>query len=178
MINWRVAMPMLSALALWISPLFAQPPAPSGVYAPITGAQRVEWIVDGTIGRRSLGVGVIADAWQTAWNTPEEWGRGWSGVGKRYVAREADVLLSSSIEAGVAAMWGEDPRYTRATSGSIRSRIRYAAVTVNLIENAWLPPSVTTPSQTILRCATGFAGRLAGNLFEEFWPDVKRRFIH
>ena len=201
MINWRVAMPMLSALALWISPLFAQPPAPSGVYAPITGAQRVEWIVDGTIGRRSLGVGVIADAWQTAWNTPEEWGRGWSGVGKRYVAREADVLLSSSIEAGVGAMWGEDPRYTRATSGSIRSRIRYAAATVmlaqrrdghlapawgryagnvanNLIENAWLPPSVTTPSQTILRCATGFAGRLAGNLFEEFWPDVKRRFIH
>jgi hypothetical protein len=200
MINWRFVAPMLSALALWRSPLFAQPAAPPDIYAPITGTQRVEWIVDGTIGPRSLGVGVIADAWQTAWNTPEEWGRGWSGVGKRYVEREADVTLSNSLEAGLGAIWGEDPRYIRAPRGSIRSRVGYAARTVmlaqrrdgrlapawgryagnvanNLIENAWLPPSVTTPGQTVLRCAAGFAGRLAGNLFEEFWPDIKRRFI-
>ena len=199
MITWRLVTPTLSALALSVSPLFAQSPASPGVYVPITGAQRAEWIVDGTIARRSLAVGAIGDAWQTAWNTPEEWGRGWSGVGKRYAAREADVTLSNSIEAGLGAMWGEDPRYIRAPRGSVRSRIRYAAAAVmlaprrdgrlapawgryagnvanNLIENAWLPASVTSPGQTLLRCATGFAGRLAGNLFDEFWPDIKQRF--
>ena len=203
MITWRRLTPTPFIVAMWISPGFAQSPAQPAaaptVYAPITGAQRFQWMVDGTAGPRSLAVGVVADAWQTAWNTPEEWGRGWSGVGKRYAAREADVSLSNSIEAGLGAMWGEDPRYIRAPRGGLRSRIRYAAATVllaprrdgrlapawgryagntvnNLIENAWLPPSVTTPGQTVRRCAAGLAGRLAGNLFEEFWPDIKRRF--
>ncbi len=39
-----------------------QPPAPDPpltaiTYVPITGTQRVDWIVDGTIGRKSLFVG-------------------------------------------------------------------------------------------------------------------------
>jgi hypothetical protein len=44
-----------------------------------------------------------------------------------------------------------------------------------VIENAWLPPSVTTPGQTAVRSANGLAGRLLGNLWDEFWPDVRRR---
>jgi hypothetical protein len=168
-------------------------------YHPIDIAGRVQWTVDGTVGSRSLlVVGPIADAWQTGWDIPEEWGRSWSGVGKRYLAREADVAISNSMEAGLGALWGEEPRYVRAASGPIRARIgyafkavlltqrrdgrlapawaRYAANTVNnVIENAWLPPSITTPGQTVLRSADGFLGRLAGNLWEEFWPDVRRR---
>ena len=59
---------------------------------PMTARDRVDWIVDGTVGPKSLFVvGVIGTAWQTAWNTPEEWGRSWSGAGKRYLQREADV---------------------------------------------------------------------------------------
>ena len=194
----RLAAIMLSSLAVAVSPAFAQLPATTDVYAPITGAQRVHWMADGIVGRRSLGVGVIADLWQTAWNTPEEWGRGWSGVGKRYVSREADVAISNTVEAGVGALWGEEPRYIHAPRGSIRARAAYAAKTVmlaqrrdghlvpawgryagnvvnNVVENAWLPPSATTARQTMLRCASGLVGRLAGNLFEEFWPDIKRR---
>ena len=53
---------------------------------------------------------------------------------------------------------------------------RYAGnVFNNVIENAWLPPSMTTPGQTALRSANGLLGRLVGNLFDEFWPDVRRR---
>jgi hypothetical protein len=179
----------------------AQPVSPpaSAAYTPITGAERGYWIVDGTVGLRSLAVvGVIAATWQTGWNTPEEWGRTASGFGKRYAAREADVALSNTIEAGLGAIWGEDPRYIPAPRGPIRSRVIYAMKTVmlaqrrdghlapawgryagntvnNLIENTWLPPSVTTARQTALRSANGFLGRLLGNLWEEFWPDVRKR---
>ena len=77
-------------------------------YTPISGMQRIDWIVDGTIGRRSLTiVGPLATAWQTAFNSPEEWGRSASGVAKRYGHREADVAISSTIEAGLGALWGE-----------------------------------------------------------------------
>jgi hypothetical protein len=165
---------------------------------PITGGERVRWAVDGTIGLASLGIGVLAGGWDTAINTPEEWGRSFSGFGKRYVQREADVAISSTIEAGVGAIWGEDPRYIRSQRKGLWPRARYAIKTVfvaprhderlqpawgrlagntinNVIENSWLPPSVTTPGQTVLRSAQGYTGRLAGNLWSEFWPDIKKR---
>jgi hypothetical protein len=185
-------------------PVIEQAPAPpeltADAYVPITTAQRVDWIVDGTIGRRSLTVvGPLATAWQTAFNSPEEWGRGVSGIAKRYAQREADVAISNTIEAGLGALWGEDPRYIRSGRKGVGPRARYAIKTVflaqrrdgtlrpawgrfagntvnNLIENAWLPPSVTTPGQTVMRSAFGFLGRLGGNAWEEFWPDVVRHF--
>jgi hypothetical protein len=173
-------------------------PAAQEPYVPIGAEQRVDWIVGGTIGAQSLGVGVLATAWQTGWNVPEEWGRTWRGAGKRYLAREADVAISNTIEAGLGAIWGEEPRYISAPPGSVRSRAAHALKTVmlaqrrdghlapawgryagnvlnNVIENAWLPPSITTTRQTAIRSANGFLGRIAGNLWEEFWPDIRRR---
>jgi hypothetical protein len=168
-------------------------------YVPITNAERVDWAVTGTIGPRSLlVVGPLSAGWNTAWNTPEEWGRSWSGFGKRYLQREADVAISNSMEAGFGAIWGEDPRYVPSGRRGIWARARYAMKTSvlaqrpdghlapawgryagnvfnNLIENAWLPPSVTTVEGTIKRSAGGIVSRLGGNLWEEFWPDVRRR---
>jgi hypothetical protein len=171
---------------------------PGSSYVPISGGQRINWIVDGTVGKMSLGVGVIAGLWDTALNTPEEWHRSASGFGKRYLEREADVAISSTIEAGVGAFWGEDPRYISSQRHGFWPRTRYAMKTVflaqrrdghlapawgrvagnvfnNVIENTWLPPSVTTGGQTTLRSAQGFVGRLIGNLWAEFWPDIKKR---
>jgi hypothetical protein len=164
---------------------------------PATNLERVDWIIDGTIGAQSLGVGVIASGWQTGFNLPTEWGGG-KGFSRRYLEREADVAISNSLEAGLGALWGEDPRYIASRRQRFWPRVRYAMKTVvlaarrdgrlapawgrfggtvfnNLIENTWLPPSVTTPGQTALRSADGLAGRLLGNLWAEFWPDVQKR---
>ena len=194
---------LVALLVCLPAPAFCQaaaPPLTAESYVPITGMQRIDWTVDGTVGKRSLTVvGPLATVWQTAFNSPEEWGRGISGIAKRYAQREADVAISNSIEAGLGALWGEDPRYIRSGRKGIWPRARYAMRTVflaqrrdgslkpawgryagntlnNVIENAWLPPSVTTPGQTVMRSALGFLGRLGGNAWEEFWPDVARRF--
>jgi hypothetical protein len=166
-------------------------------YVPVTNLERVDWIVDGTIGPQSLAVGVIGSGWQTGFNTPSEWGGG-KGFTRRYLEREADVAISNSLEAGLGALWGEDPRYIASRRQGLWPRARYAMKTVvlatrrdgrrgpawgrfagnvfnNVIENSWLPPSVTTPGQTALRSAQGLAGRLLGNLWEEFWPDLRKR---
>jgi len=200
------------ALSAWPAAAFAQPvdaepveqdqvatkPVTADAYVPITTGERVHWIVDGTIGPQSLFiVGPLSAAWQTAWNTPEEWGRSWSGVGKRYAQREADVAISNTIEAGLGALWGEDPRYIPSARKGIWPRARYALKTSvlaqgrdgrlrpawgryagntlnNIIENAWLPPSQTTAAQTAFRSGMGFVTRMGGNLWDEFWPDVVR----
>src|SRR5437879_5744509 len=79
-------------------------PVTAEAYVPVVPAQRVDWIVDGTIGKRSLTVvGPLATAWQTAFDTPEEWGRDFSGIARRYAQREADVAISNTIEAGLGA---------------------------------------------------------------------------
>jgi hypothetical protein len=142
-------------------------------------------------------VGPLAASWQTAWNQPDEWGRSWSGFGKRYLQREADVAISNTLEAGVGAIWGEEPRYMRLGRGGIKKRAKWAIKTAfvtqrrdgslhpawgryvgntlnNVIENSWLPPSATTVGNTIYRSAAGFATRIGGNAWEEFWPDVVR----
>ena len=169
--------------------------------APINGIERINWIVEGMLGPRSLAVGAIASTWQTSWRIPDEWSRSAFGFRERYLEREADVAISNTIEAGLGALWGEDPRYIRAPRGSARSRAAHAIKTVvlapradgqlkpawgrfagnvfnNVIENAWLPPSMTTPGQTALRSANGLLGRLAGNLWDEFWPDIRTRLGH
>ena len=181
----------------------AAPTAPAqtptaDAYVAITPKERVWWIVDGTVGPKSLFIiGPLAAAWNTAFNTPEEWGRGWSGFGKRYAHREADVAISNSIEAGLGALWGEDPRYIPSARKGIWPRARYALKTSvlaqgrdgrlrpawaryagntvnNVIENSWLPPSQTTATQTALRSGMGIVTRMGGNLWDEFWPDVLR----
>jgi len=190
---WTVAIGTLAATAS----AQEEPPAPASAAAvPITSEQRIHWIVNGVVGDRSLFfVGPFSSGWYTAWNRPEEWERTWSGFGKRYLNREATVAISNSLEAGLGAIWGEDPRFVPSRREGIWPRARFAMKTVvlaprrdghlapawgryagnvvnNVVANAWLPPSVTTPGQTALSIASGFGGRLAGNLWDEFWPDV------
>lgn len=178
----------------------AQSPAISLSYVPIGGGGRVDWIVDDTIGPFSLAAGALKAAFQTALDTPKRWGRSPSGFGKRMGNREIDVGLSSSIEAGLGAIWGEEPRYIPSHRSGIWSRVRYATKTVvvtqrqdghlapawgryagnvlnNVIENTWLPSSVTTWRGTLVRSGGGFLSRWGGNLWREFWPDVRDRLM-
>jgi len=193
----RLTALIVSGVLVGVASAGAQPLSSTDPYVPITGAQRAKWILDGSTSIRSLGAGVVVDTWLTAWNIPEEWGRGWSGIGKRYVSREAGVTISNSVEASLGAAWGEEPRYFRAPPGGLGSRIGFAAkstvlarrrdghfapawaryagnVATNIVEESWLPPSARGPGNIAARSTPGLLGRFAGNLFEEFWPDVKK----
>jgi hypothetical protein len=167
-------------------------------YVPITPTERVRWVLDDTFGPRSLLVVTPTVAlWGTLWNTPIEWGSGGSGVGKRYAHHLADVGIPAAIETALGAITGEEPRYIPSGRKGIWPRVRYAAKTVvlvqrrdgslkpawsrlganlanDVIENTWLPPSMTTGRDTAWRTGAGVLGRLAGNVWQEFWPDLSR----
>ena len=186
-------------------PLAADPgqsvkdPASSGATttSSITGNEHLDWFVESTIGLKSLGTGIFSAGLSTAVDQPHEYGPHWSGFAKRYGMRLTGVSVGNAMEAGLGHLWGEDPRYVRAGTGSFMSRVghagkltvlarrrdrfvpayaRYAAVPGNnFISNAWRAPSASSVNDALLRTALGFSGRFAGNLFEEFWPDIRRR---
>ena len=167
-------------------------------YSPITSSERTAWLAGEIASPGALSRAAFASAWMTKENCPKEWPRNARGYGRRFGDAQAATAISSSIEAGLGSFWGEDPRYFRSGRQERWARVRHAVASValahrrdghrapawgrfagsvagNAIENAWLPPSAATRSRTTARVATGFAGRLAANLWSEFWPDLRRR---
>ena len=164
---------------------------------PITGGGRVKWVLVSTFGPTSLASGLVSAAWGTAFNEPEEYGPHWDGFAKRYGIRFTGVAASNAMEAGIGALWGEDPRYFPTQNASFGARVKnvfvmtvmargsdgrlhvgYArAVAVtgsNFLSNTWRVPSDATNEKALERTATGYLGRLGSNAFAEFWPSVQR----
>jgi hypothetical protein len=172
-------------------------PADASPAGAVTGGERVEWVVRGNASPQSLAAGVFVAGWDTAVNVPDEWRREWSGFGKRYLDREAHIAVSNGLEAALGAAWREDPRYFRSSANRLGDRTmhalrsafiarrgahdgpawaRYAATVGSaLVENSWLPPSATTGGMTTWRIGSAYIGRAVGNLWAEFWPDVRDR---
>ena len=181
-------------------PLLAVPATVCAQDAPtpaITAAGRAEWVGESVYGPRSVAAGVFVAGFQTSTDWPSEWEHTWRGFGRRYIARDAAIATSNSIEATLGAAWGEDPRYFRCSCNNVADRAanaakftllarrsdghlapawaRYAGTaTGSVVQNAWLPPSLDEWQQVVLREGTAFAGRFVGNLWTEFWPDIRR----
>jgi hypothetical protein len=169
---------------------------------PITGSQRLEWAAVGTVGPASLLGGTISAGWGTLFNAPHEYGPHWAGFGDRYGMRLTGLAVSNTVEAGLGAIWHEDPRYWRkgdcAPLGDRVKHIfkytflaldekgqahpayaRYVAYTGNnFLSNTWREESEADASHALQRTATAFMGRVASNAWDEFWPDVKRKVFH
>jgi hypothetical protein len=168
----------------------------------VTAGERLSWFAKSTVGPESLAGGVISAGFGTLINRPREYGTHWEGFGDRYGMRLTGIATGNAMEAGLGAIWGEDPRYNRAganagfgtrvgrivkwtfvaksPNGSLRpAYARYIAIPGNnFLSNTWREPSEATAGYALQRTGLGFLGRMAGNAFQEFWPDVKRKVFH
>jgi hypothetical protein len=164
---------------------------------PITQIQRLKWAAFSSVGPPSLAAGAITSAISTAQNNPREYGPHWDGYFKRQALRLPGSAVSGLMEAELGALWGEDPRYHRATTKSAKGRVWHAVKTAflaydrdgkampayarfiavpasNVIANSWRPDSQRTVGQTSTRISLGFVSRISANTFAEFWPDIRR----
>jgi len=170
-------------------------------YVPIKPRQRLRWFITNTIGPAHLAGGLFTSAFGTALDRPKEYGPHWSGFADRYGMRITGIVTGNAMEASVGALWGEDPRYFRVPDENLKARVtnvarltflarhedgsfqlayaRYIAISGNnFLSNEWRVHSEANAQDAILRIGEGFAGRMAANAFEEFWPDIKRRARH
>jgi hypothetical protein len=169
---------------------------------PITAGERLNWFAQSTVGPATLTGGLISAGFGTWTDRPKEYGTHWDGFGARYGMRLTGVATSNAIEAGLGAVWGEDPRYYRAGSdekfgarvghvvkwtfvaanndGSVRpAYARYIAISGNnFLSNTWREQSESDMTHAVERVGLGVLAKMAGNAFDEFWPDAKQKLFH
>jgi hypothetical protein len=168
---------------------------------PLTGDGRVKWAVWSTIGPASILDGAVSSGWGTLMDHPREYGTHWDGFGERVGIRFSSVAISHTMEAGLGAIWGEDPRYFRdegqpfghrfrhvvkmtflaknSAGETVPAYARYAGVVgSNFLSNAWRPDSEADASHAGIRIGLGFVARFTSNAFDEFWPDLKDHLFH
>lgn len=169
---------------------------------PITASQRFEWFTSSTTGPASLIGGTFSAGFGTLVDRPREYDTHWHGFGQRYGMRLTGIVTSNAAEAGLGAVWGEDPRYNAAGAGvSFGARLRHAVVMTfmarhesgrlvpayarytavagsNFLSNTWRERSEATNTNAAIRVGLGFLGRMTGNMFSEFWPDARQKLFH
>jgi hypothetical protein len=168
-------------------------------YEAITPTGRIEWFAVSSFGPASLAGGVVSAGFCTLTNHPREYGTHWEGFGDRYGMRLTGVVTSNAMEAGLGALWGEDPRYPRSSSEGFSGRLghvvkwtfiaqnrngqampayaRYMATAGNnFLSNTWRESSEADVQHALERTALGFLARMSANAFHEFWPDIRGLF--
>jgi hypothetical protein len=173
----------------------------SAPYHPVTTRQRLRWFISNTIGPPHLAAGVFTSGFGTALDRPREYGPGWGGFGDRYGMRLTGISTGNGLEASIGSLWSEDPRYFRVPRLPFKARLRsvakqtfvarradgnyapayarYIAVPgSNFLSNTWRVESEANTHDALLRTAEGFAGRMASNAYEEFWPSIKSFLFH
>ncbi len=170
-------------------------------YHPITGDGRLEWFIRSTVGPRSLTSGLFSSGIGTAMNSPKEYGPHWDGFGDRYGMRLTGVSTGNAIEAGMGAIWGEDPRYFHTVHAPFGTRVKnivdltfrayrtdgerhpaYARFLAqfgnNFLSNTWRVQSEADTQHALVRTAEGFGGRALSNAVSEFVPQLWRKVRH
>lgn len=166
---------------------------------PIAGAERAQWYLRNT-GGAAIGGSVVRAGWATAWGTPREYPATWEGFGKRYAWSISGVAIANGAEAGLGALWGEDPRFIRKggnLSDDLGSRVNHVLLSTvtatnrqgermpaysrfiaipgsSILQNEWRPESQSSGKEALLRTLYGFLGRMSANAIREFLPDLRR----
>jgi len=164
---------------------------------PITATQRAQWAVSNTLGPQAI-IGVAFGAGLGTWrDKPTEFGSHWDGFGKRVGADRTGAAVSHTMEAGLGAIWSEDPRYFRDAGAPFKNRLghvfkmtflarnrdgdlmpayaRFIAIpSSSALAGIWRSESERSVGNVGARIGLGVLGRMGTDAFTEFWPDLRQ----
>jgi hypothetical protein len=130
-------------------------------------------------------------------NSPEQWGGGFAGFGRRVASRLGSNVVQGTIRTPLAAALHEDVRYISDQRGGKRRvlhAVKYSFVTYNdqghpvlniaklvayyastAISTQWRPGHHSLASYTFANGSEQLGLSIPVNLLQEFWPDLRRR---
>jgi hypothetical protein len=151
----------------------------------------------------AFGIAFIVAGEHEAFDEDTGFGWGIEGYGKRSGAAYLDAFDGAIIGNGILpSILHQDPRYFRLGHGTVKHRLLYALATnvickhdnthkwepnysnvggniiSGAISNLYYPSGNSGIGQTFTNGLTVTAEGGLGSVFQEFWPDISRRFFH
>jgi hypothetical protein len=162
----------------------------------LTPASKFKLFVNQSISPPYLFLAGISAAYDQARDVPKGYGQGWGAYGGRYgqkVARSSSNSFFSTFL--FASALHQDPRFFPQIRPTLWGSVKYSTQRVFItrtdsgvdtfntsgvagtvaaegLANAYLPDSDRTAGQTCERIGVDFAWKIAGNMFQNYWPTV------
>jgi len=173
---------------------FSQDPDPTAWQSKLT------YHVLNAYGPEALAESAVYDGYRQLTNFPREWGQGAAGYGRRVASTLAYSGIRNTLGFGLDTALHQDPRYYRSGEGGLWSRTRHAihgtlfarkdaggetfatwrfgsAYGATFLSNEWYPDRLNTVKEGLEQGSMQIAFDVAANLRNEFWPDVKNKFL-
>jgi len=171
-----------------------------GVYQPITPKQKFHIALKDSFDWPGYLVSAAFAGLYQIENSNPSFGQGLEGYAKRYGTAYADQVVGNIMTEGLfPTVLHEDPRYFRHPSGSVKSRIWYAATRIfvtrtdsggtrfnysevvgnsvaTAISNLYYPDSRNV-HENVEKLAIQLGTDSFSNVLKEFWPDIKRKWF-
>ena len=152
-------------------------------------------------GPAALAGAAVYDAFLQGIDFPREWEQGGLGFSKRLGSTLAYSGVRNLLGFGLDSALHQDPRYYRSPERGAWRRTKHAfhetifthkdsggetlatwrfgsAYGAAFISNQWYPDRVNTIALGFSQGSTQLGFDLLSNLGSEFWPDIKRKFLH
>jgi hypothetical protein len=169
----------------------------------LTARQKLSLAFHSTTDPFAFGAAFLVAGYHEAMDEDTGFGWGIEGYGKRSGAAYLDAFDGNMIGNGILpSLLHQDPRYFRLGHGTFTHRLLYAASTTfickhdnthrwepnysnvggNIISGAlsnyYYPSSDSGAGQTISAGMVVTVEGAFGSVFQEFWPDISRKFLH
>ena len=177
------------------------PRASSVQPSPLSVREKWVYYLKSTYGPKSFAYTAAGAGIKQAEGSVPEWGGGMEGYGKRYASSFGQKAINRTVRIGLQTLLHEDPRYIASDRTGIWSRTLYAAsqaawvrkdgggtriaysrfigdFSAAYLSRQWHPDSYHTTSDYITAGLTSLGIDAAKNVFNEFWPDVRRMLHH
>ena len=169
---------------------------------PLTAGQKIKLAFRSAIDPVTFGEAFLVAGYREANDDYGGFGWGAEGYFKRAGAAYADAFDGNMLGNGIfPAILHQDPRYYRLGHGSVMHRTLYAASTsficrgdhghwepnvsnvggniaAGAISNLYYPSQNTGWGLTIGDGMLNTVVGMFGGVFQEFWPDISRKFLH
>ena len=169
----------------------------------MTARQKISLAFHSSVDPVTFAAAFLVAGYHEANNDDAGFGWGAEGYGKRAGAAYLDAFDGTMIGNGILpAVLHQDPRYFRLGHGTVSHRLLYALATnvvckhdnthkwepnysniagniaSGAISNLYYPASGSGIGQTFSNGMIVTAEGGIGSIFQEFWPDISRKFLH
>jgi hypothetical protein len=177
------------------------PVTPPPSFSPLTPQGKFDYYLRKTYGPLAIGRSLSLAGINQWRDDPTEWGQGMEGYGRRFASKFAHHSIRRTIQYGAGIWLHEDPRYFPSQRTGFWPRASYAVahgfITRKddggnrlaysrlmgvfggaLISRTWHPEESRTVKNGLTNGLISLGWDVGNKIFEEFWPDIRRRLRH